>query len=127
VVDELIALMNQREKRPTHLCHPDIEWHWSESTPGASVYRGHEELHEGLDTWAESWDELVIEPEEVLEAGDWVFVLTRYRMRGADSGVCLEAPVAHLHQLVDGLLRRWWMFGDADKARRRFLAGDRPR
>jgi ketosteroid isomerase-like protein len=29
-------------------------------------------------------------------------------------------------QLEDGLLRRWWMFGDAEKARRRFVAGDRP-
>ena len=48
-------------------------------------------------------------------------------MRGAGSGVYLEAPVAHLHQFTeDGLLRRWWMFGDADKAKRRFLAGDRP-
>jgi hypothetical protein len=28
--------------------------------------------------------------------------------------------------LEDGLLRRWWMFGDVDKARRRFVAGDRP-
>jgi hypothetical protein len=82
VVDELIELMNQRERRPTHLFHPDIEWHWSESTPGASLYRGHEELDEGLDAWTESWEELAIEPKEVLE--------------------------------------------DAEKARRRFLAGDRP-
>jgi len=127
VVEELLVLMNQRERRPTHLAHPDIEWHWSQSTPGASVYRGHQELHNGLDAWVESWDELVIEPKEILEQGDWVFVMTEYRMRGAGSGVPLEAPVAHLHQLEDGLLRRWWMFGDADKARRRFLAGDRPR
>jgi ketosteroid isomerase-like protein len=126
VVEELIVLMNQRETRPTHLCHPDIEWHWSASTPGASVYRGHDELHQGLDAWSESWDQLVIEPKEILEEGDWIFVMTEYRMSGAASGVHLEAPVAHLHQLEDGLLRRWWMFGDAEKARRRFVAGDRP-
>jgi ketosteroid isomerase-like protein len=126
VVDELIELMNQRENRPTHLCHPDIEWYWSESTPGASVYRGHQELDEGLDTWVESWEEHVIEPREILDEGDYVFVLTQYRMLGAGSGVYLEAPIAHLYQLEDGLLRRWWMFGDPEKARRRFLAGDRP-
>lgn len=126
VVEELIELMNTRDRRPTHLCHPDIEWHWPPSTPGASLYRGHDELGRGLDTWIESWDKLVIEPEEFLEDGDYVLVLMQYRMRGAGSGVYLEAPVAHLHQLEDGLLRRWWMFGDADKARRRFLSGDRP-
>ena len=71
--------------------------------------------------------ELVIEPVEFLEDGDYVFALTRYRMRGVGSGVYLETPVAHLHEFTeDGLLKRWWMFGDADKARRRFLAGDRP-
>ena len=126
VVDELIVLMNRRDRRPTHLCHPDIEWHWSASTPGASVYRGHAGVDEGLDAWVESWDELAIEPLEILEEGDYVFVMTQYRARGAGSGVLLEEKVAHLHQLEDGLLRRWWMFGDADKARRRFLAGDRP-
>ena len=126
-VEELIRLMNTRDVRPTHLAHPDIEWHWAAATPGPQVYRGHEGLHQGLDTWIESWEELVVEPVELLEEGDYVLALTLYRMRGAGSGVYLEAPVAHLHQFgEDGLLRRWWMFGDADKARRRFLTGDRP-
>ena len=118
--------MNARDMRVADVCHRDVEWHWAESTPGASLYRGHDEVHEGLRTWAESWEELVIEPQEVLEEDDYVFVMTEYRMRGAGSGVPLEAPVAHLHQFEDGLLRRWWMFGDAEKARRRFVAGDRP-
>jgi hypothetical protein len=126
-VEELISLMNSRDVRPTHLTHPDIEWHWAAAIPGPRVYRGHEGLHEGLDTWIESWEELVVEPLEFLEEGDYVLALTKYRMRGAGSGVYLEAPVAHLHQFTDdGLLRRWWMFGDAEKAKRRFLAGDRP-
>jgi len=95
-------------------------------TPGKAVFRGYVELEEGLDTWAESWEELVIEPLEFFEDGDYLLTVVQYRMRGAGSGVYLEEPVAHLHQFDDGLLRRWWMFGDADKARRRFLAGDRP-
>ena len=99
LVEELIRLMNQREQRPTHLCHPDIEWHWAEPRPGPPVYRGHDGLHKGLDTWVESWDELVIEPTEILEEGDYVLAMTQYRMRGAGSGVYLEAPVAHLHQI----------------------------
>jgi hypothetical protein len=67
-----------------------------------------------------------MEPEEILEDDDYVLAMLGYRMRGAGSGVYLEERVAHLHQFEDGLLRRWWMFGDAEKARRRFLAGDRP-
>ena len=126
-VEELLRLMNTRTERPTHLVHPEIEWHWAAGVPGPSVYRGHDELHQGLDAWAESWGELVIEPLEFLEDDDYVLAITEYRIRGVGSGVYLEMRVAHLHQFDDdGLLRRWWMFGDAEKARRRFLAGDRP-
>jgi hypothetical protein len=78
VVDELIRLMNTRDERPTHLVHPDIEWHWAASIPGPSLYRGRAELVKGLDTWAESWDELVVEPVEFLENGDYVLALTQY-------------------------------------------------
>ena len=125
-VEQIIRQLNTRDPRMQELCHPEIEWHWPEATPGASLFRGHEELERGLFSWAESWDEIVMEPEEILEDGDYVLAMIRYRIRGAGSGVSLEEWVAHLHQFEDGLLRRWWMFGDAEKARRRFLAGDRP-
>lgn len=126
VVEELIELMNTRTRDPTDLCHPDLEWRWPPSMPGPSLYRGHEELGRGLRTFEDSWEELVLEPQEFLEEGDYVLAVVRYRARGAGSGVPLETPIAHLHLMEDGLVRRWWMFGDAEKARRRFLAGDRP-
>jgi hypothetical protein len=46
--------------------------------------------------------------------------------RGLGSGVEVETAVGHLFCIRDGLVPRWWMFGDAHKARRRFAAGDRP-
>ena len=125
-VEELIRQLNTPNPRVADMCHPEIEWHWPPTTPGASVFHGSEELQRGLYTWAESWDELTMEPEEIIEDGDFVLAMLRYRMRGAGSGVQLQESVAHLHEFEDGLLRRWWMFGDADKARRRFVAGDRP-
>jgi ketosteroid isomerase-like protein len=125
-VEELIRQLNTPNPRVADMCHPEIEWHWPPTTPGASVFHGSEELQRGLYTWAESWDELTMEPEEIIEDGDFVLVMLRYRMRGAGSGVQLQESVAHVHEFEDGLLRRWWMFGDADKARRRFVAGDRP-
>ena len=47
-VEHLIPLMNTRDERPTHLFHPDIEWHWAAAIPGTSVYHGHEKLVAGL-------------------------------------------------------------------------------
>jgi ketosteroid isomerase-like protein len=126
LVDEILRRMNARDLNVDDLCDPEIEWRWPEATPGSSLFRGHEAVTRGLEQWSESWEALQMDPYEVLEEGDYVLVLMTYRMRGAGSGVYLEAPVAHLHQIENGLLRRWWMFGDADKARRRFVAGDRP-
>ena len=126
LIDELYRRLNARDTDVLHLCHEEIEWRWPETTPGASVFRGYAEIERGLDQWSESWEELNMEPEELLEDGDYVLAITKYRMRGAGSGVYLEEYVAHLHQFEDGLLRRWWMFGNAEKARRRFVEGDRP-
>jgi ketosteroid isomerase-like protein len=126
LIDDLYRRLNARDTAVVDLCHPDIEWRWPEVTPGSSLFRGHEEMGRGLELWADSWDELVMETDEVLENGDYVLVMMTYRARGAGSGLYLEQPVAHLHFFEDGLLRRWWMFGDAEKARRRFVAGDRP-
>jgi ketosteroid isomerase-like protein len=126
LVEEILRRMNARDLHVDDLCDADIEWRWPSATPGSSLFRGHEEVRRGLEQWAESWGALLMDPYEVIEEGNYVLVLMTYRMRGAGSGVYLEAPVAHLHQIENGLLRRWWMFGDPDKARRRFLAGDRP-
>jgi ketosteroid isomerase-like protein len=125
-IDELYQRLNRRLPDALELCHQEVEWFWPQSTPGASVFRGHAEVRRGFDQWSESWDELAMDPVEIFEEGEYALVMTMYRMRGVGSGVYIEERVAHLHQFEDGLLRRWWMFGDADKAKRRFLAGDRP-
>ena len=118
--------MNSRARTPTHLFHADVEWHWPSEVAGGSLFRGHDGVERGIEVWTEPWEELVLETDELIEVGDYVLAMLIYRARGAGSGLALEALVAHLHQLEDGLIRRWWMFGDAEKARRRFLAGDRP-
>ena len=119
--------MNAQDLTLTELCSPDVEWHWPPTTPGTDVFHGREQMVAGLETWTESWGELHFDVEETVEDGDWVLVMVSYRMRGAGSGLALEHSVAHLHQYSGDQIKRWWMFGDADKARRRFLAGDRPR
>ena len=125
-VDEFYRRLNALDLTVTDMCTRDVEWYWPSSTPGTDVFRGPEQVVDGLKTWTESWGELRFDVDEVVEIGDWVLVMVNYRMRGAGSGLALEHTVAHLHEYDDGKLRRWWMFGDAVKARRRFLAGDRP-
>ena len=126
LVDEFYRRMNVLDRTLPELCTPDVEWHWPTSTPGAANFRGRDEMLDGLNTWIESWGELHFDVEEAIEDGDWVLVMVSYRVRGAGSGLALEHVLAHLHEVENGLIKRWWMFGDAEKARRRFLEGDRP-
>ena len=108
VVEDFYRRTNAGERDSTLFFHPEVEWHWPPETPGASVFHGHEGIDRGLAMWIESWGEFQMEP------------------RGAESGIDIEHPVAHLLRVKEGLISAWWMFGDPEKARRRFLAGDRP-
>jgi uncharacterized protein len=85
----------------------------------AGVHRGHDAISQAAQGWADSWDDFSMEPEEVVERGDEVFVMCRYRGRGRGSGVPLDSLVAHLWEIRDGKVARWRIFGDAVKARRR--------
>jgi ketosteroid isomerase-like protein len=126
LLDEFYRRMNVQDMALTEMCSPDAEWHWPPSSPETRIFRGRDEILAGLQMWMESWGELHFDVGEVLEDGDWVLAMVSYRMRGAGSGLALEHVVAHLHQLDGDLIKGWWMFGDADRARRRFLEGDRP-
>jgi ketosteroid isomerase-like protein len=126
LLEEIYRRLNEVDLGAVELFHPEVEWDWGASAPGQSVFRGHEQVREGLMLWRESWGDFQMEPKEVIEAGDDILVLANYRARGAESGVEFDATVAHLFRFHEGLVTRWWMFGDPGKARRRFLAGDRP-
>ena len=126
IVESFYRRSNAGERDIPVFFHPEVEWHWPPETPGSGVFHGHEGIARGLELWIDSWGAFQMEPQEFIEEGDEVLALVRYRLRGAGSGIDIEHPVAHLVRVKDGLIRAWWMFGDPDKARRRFLAGDRP-
>jgi ketosteroid isomerase-like protein len=126
LVDEIYRRLNEIDLGAVEIFHPDAEWHWPANAPGQSVYRGHEQVREGLMLWRESWGDFQMEPEEMIEDGDDVFVRAHYQARGVGSGVEFQTTIGHLFRFREGLVASWWMFGDCDKARRRFLAGDRP-
>jgi len=126
LVDEVYRRTNARDLRVAELLHPQVEWYWPEETVEKSQYEGRQEVTRGFSTWNRAWDEFQMDPEEIIEDGDDLLVVARYSGTGAESGVPIEAAVAHLIRVKDGRVYRWWMFGDAEKARSRFLAGDRP-
>jgi ketosteroid isomerase-like protein len=81
---------------------PEIEW--IPAGPAAierSVYRGHDEVANGL-TWLwETWDVFRLEEGEVRDLGDSVLWLGRANLRGSASHVELDQEFAILFLLHD--------------------------
>jgi ketosteroid isomerase-like protein len=101
--------------------HPDAEWHWPPGLADSDVYRGADEIALAMARWADAWDDFRMEPEELLERADGVFVVTRYRGRGRTSGLPIDQLVAHLWEFAGDRAVRMRMFGDVEKSRRRFF------
>jgi ketosteroid isomerase-like protein len=99
----------------------DAEWHWPPGVADTDVYHGAAEIARGIGLWTESWVDFRMDPEEVLERGDRVFLAVRYEGRSRASGLAIDQTVAHLWELRGPRAVRVRMFGDVDKARRRFL------
>jgi ketosteroid isomerase-like protein len=72
---------------------PDVEWHTSGDIPGFDpVYHGHDGVRRFWKAWTETWESIRIEIEEVVDRGDDVFLLARFRARGRD-GLEVDQPV----------------------------------
>jgi ketosteroid isomerase-like protein len=103
--------------------HPDAEWHWPRGVADQDVFHGRDEIRRGVEQWGEPWEDFSMEPVELLDRGDDVLVVVRYRGRGSASGMEIDQLVAHLWEFQGGLAARLRMFGDVEKAKRRFSEG----
>jgi hypothetical protein len=83
--------------------HPDVEFH---QPPGSSehgelgfqpTYRGHEGYREFQAHWLSAWDEVRLEPQELIDLGDRFLVLMQGTVRGQASGVSVSQPMAVLY------------------------------
>jgi ketosteroid isomerase-like protein len=97
--------------------HPDIEWRTSGVLPGMDdVYHGHDGVLRFWRDWVESWDELQIDIEDIIErAGEEVLAVVRFRAKGRD-GLEIDQPVAFLFTGLDGRLVRFQAYWNRDDA-----------
>jgi uncharacterized protein len=94
--------------------HPDIEWHQAQGLPHGGHYRGLDEVRRNIfdpldRDW---WEEFVVEPEELIEAGDQCVVLGRYRGVAKGTGKPLDVPFVHVWTFREGLAIRFRQFLD---------------
>ena len=91
-----------------------IEWQQAQGLPHGGTYRGIAEVRanvfDPLDRdW---WSEFTAELGELLDAGDEIVVLGRYRGVAQGTGKVLDVPFVHVWSLRDGKAWRFRQFLD---------------
>jgi ketosteroid isomerase-like protein len=69
---------------------PEIEWHGYTHIPESGTLYGHDEVKVWLERFLDAWEQLEIEVTELIDAGDQVVALVRFRGTGKGSGVPVE-------------------------------------
>ena len=95
--------------------HEDFEYREDSSWPGAGTYRGIEAFRKVASGYAEAFDEMRLEAEEIFDAGDCVVVFVRFWARG-QSGTEAEMHQAGIFTVRDGKLASWQVVFDRDEA-----------
>jgi ketosteroid isomerase-like protein len=72
------------------MCDPAIDWSPPAELPGVSTYHGHQGVREAAGDMLDVFGALRAEPEQLIDAGDRVVVLFRWRGHGKGSGVSLD-------------------------------------
>jgi uncharacterized protein len=81
---------------------PEVIWEEAEDEPEAETYCGHDGLRALVEKWLVPFDDLRIEPEEFIDAGDVVVMPYRFRGRERSSGTDITAPETWIFSLRDG-------------------------
>jgi uncharacterized protein len=97
---------------------PDMEVHDRPQAPDPQVYRGREGVLESLRVSRAAFEGLEMVPEEILDAGDRVVVVFRFRGTGRESGVPVDERLAHVWTIREGKAVRMEVHSGRDEALR---------
>jgi ketosteroid isomerase-like protein len=117
IVRRAIAAYNRRDfEAMRELNHPDVELDWSASRGlRAGVYRGLEEVFGVYRDYLGTFEEVVIEPDQFIEAGDSVVVPNTAQVRGRD-GIETVARSAFIFELRGGRIARIRLYQEPREA-----------
>jgi ketosteroid isomerase-like protein len=90
----------------------DVVYHVGQEVPA----QGRDEVAAMWERWASSWEEIQMNPEEFIEAGDHVVVAVHYSGRGRGSGIEFDALTYDVYTLRDGLCVRKLEFNERSDA-----------
>jgi ketosteroid isomerase-like protein len=109
-VRQSIEVVNRTHGPDVDFMGPDFEWHTRADLPDPAVYRGPDGVARLLAEWYAAFDDLRVDLEEVIDAGDRVVTVLRLHGRIKDSGEEVEMTEAHVITMRNGratLLREY--------------------
>jgi ketosteroid isomerase-like protein len=128
LVESLFDAFNRRDVRGiSACCHDDMEFVavTAEQVGRTEPYVGPDGLRAYLEDVASVWEELLITPKQVEEAGRALLVVGRVYLRSRELGI-RDMPAGWIWELDEGRFARGRVFADPDEAVRRFSCGVAP-
>jgi len=92
----------------------DSTWLTSDELPLGGETQGRDTILGNFAQIPNYWSSFSVEPEEFIDAGDWVVV--KGTQRAGHNGDSFAAPFAHLMKFADGRIVRGEFYGDSAKA-----------
>lgn len=92
----------------------DGTWLTSDELPLGGETHGRDAIIGDFAQIPDYWSSFSVEPEEFIDAGEWVVV--RGTQRAGHNGDSFEAPFAHLMKFADGRIVRGEFYADSAKA-----------
>jgi ketosteroid isomerase-like protein len=99
----------------------DIDLRPIEETPGVESYRGHEGVRRYFEITREAFGEFRWDPQEFVDFGDHVLVVTRFSAQGRGSGIPVETIIYNVFTVRQGKVVR--IRGSLDRSRALEAAG----
>jgi ketosteroid isomerase-like protein len=96
---------------------PEIEWQFPEGGLNTGTLHGREAVRKFFESFAEAFEELRVEPEEIFEKDDRIVAIVRLVGRGRGSGAEVQVRPAHVWTTRAGKAVRLEVFPERDRER----------
>lgn len=119
MIEEALEALRVRDaSRIQELVHPDVTLDLSRRVLNPDIYHGYEGLERFQAEVEELWEEMRLEPREIVEAGDRALIRFQAHLRGKRGGVPMETEIFQVWTIRDGLLTEIVVVQERDEAER---------
>lgn len=120
IVREALGLIGARQGEPdprlVQLMSPEVKLDFSRRQVNPDVYEGHAGALRALRDTDEIWEYFRVTPEQLIDAGDAVFVTETMRARGKGSGVETTSQIMSVWTVRDGRITQVTWYYDRQEA-----------